>query len=176
MLLHERKMEALLARFGVIADRGRGQAVRPNFHEALAQGPSDEYPEGIVIEICSAATSWVTRWCGRRGSGSPAGRPEQAATDRDRRIRKHETIYSGGNMARSIGIDLAPPTRSAVMEGSEPHRHPDGRRWAALPVRSGGEPQDGGAHGGAMWPAGRRSPTPRTRSFSVKRLMGAQVR
>ena len=50
VLLIERKMEALLAGFGVVIIEAEGKPFDPNFHEALAQGPSDEYPEGIVIE------------------------------------------------------------------------------------------------------------------------------
>jgi molecular chaperone GrpE len=50
VLLIERKMEALLARFGVVPIEAAGKPFDPNYHEALVQEPSDEQPEGFVIE------------------------------------------------------------------------------------------------------------------------------
>jgi molecular chaperone GrpE len=50
VLLIERKMEALLARFEVVPIEAAGKPFDPNFHEALVQMPSDEHAEGIVIE------------------------------------------------------------------------------------------------------------------------------
>ena len=50
VLLIERKMEALLARFEVVPIEAAGKPFDPNYHEALVQTPSDEHPEGMVIE------------------------------------------------------------------------------------------------------------------------------
>ena len=45
------KLESVLAQFGVSTIEALGQPFDPNYHEAMMQLPSEEYPEGHVAQV-----------------------------------------------------------------------------------------------------------------------------
>ena len=50
VVLIKRKMDGLLADYGVEPIEAMGKPFDPNFHSAFLQGESDEYPAGMVME------------------------------------------------------------------------------------------------------------------------------
>src|ERR1044072_3937420 len=65
MVLVQKQLNDLLAENGLQPIEAEGKAFDPNLHEAIANEPSSEFPEGIVVRQGRRGYRFKGGWCGR---------------------------------------------------------------------------------------------------------------